>query len=242
MKTIAVLTAMQQELDAVLELFAFASPSKTELYGMSVYIFEHNEIKFILALSGIGRANTSLNAALIAKEFEPSEIINVGTAGGLQTEQKILDIVIPQEVVALDVDLTALGCEYGQVLGEPKSYYADEGIRSKLIDAVDVNLATVHTGTVGSSEAFICQQEQVREIHRRFNNRVVCVEMEAFSIAVVCSRFKIPFAIIRSLSDVPASGEGNENDFNAFLRKASSNAAQLLFRYVNNPPPLHTAR
>jgi adenosylhomocysteine nucleosidase len=232
MKTIAVLTAMQQELDAVLELFAFASPSKTEIYGMSVYIFEHNEIKFILALSGIGRANTSLNAALIAKEFEPSEIINVGTAGGLQTNQKILDIVIPKEVVALDVDLTALGCEYGQVLGEPKSYYAYEEIRSKLIAVADS--ITVHTGTVGSSEAFICQQEQVREIHRRFNNRVVCVEMEAFSIAVVCSRFKIPFAIIRSLSDVPASGEGNEHDFNAFLRKASSNAAQLLFRYVSN--------
>jgi adenosylhomocysteine nucleosidase len=198
---------------------------------MQVHIFTHNEIKFVLALSGIGRANTALNAALIAKEFEPSEIINVGTAGGLQAEQKILDIVIPKEVVALDVDLTALGCEYGQVLGEPKSYYADDGMRSKLIEAAAGT--AVHTGTVGSSEAFICQQAQVSEIHRRFSNRVVCVEMEAFSIAVVCSRFKIPFAIIRSLSDVPASGEGNERDFNAFLRKASCNAAQLLFRYVN---------
>jgi adenosylhomocysteine nucleosidase len=235
MKTIAVLAAMQQELDAVLELFAFASPSKTEFHGMPVHIFVHNETKFILALSGIGRANTALNAALIAKEFEPSEIINVGTAGGLQTEQKILDIVIPKEVVAVDVDLTALGCEYGQVLGEPKSYYADDGMQSKLVEAA-ASLATVHTGTVGSSEAFICHNEQVSEIHRRFGNRVVCVEMEAFSIAVVCSRFKIPFAVIRSLSDVPAAGEGNEHDFNAFLCKASGNAAQLLFRYVKKIP------
>ena len=236
MKTIAVLTAMQQELDAVLELFASANPSKTELYGMPIYIFEHNEIKFILALSGVGRTNTALNAALVAKEFEPSEIINVGTAGGLQTEQKILDIVIPKEVVAVDVDLTALGCEYGQVLGEPKSYYTDEKLQSKLVKAAAA-LTNVHTGTVGSSEAFICQSEQVREIHRRFNNRVVCVEMEAFSIAVVCSRFKIPFAVIRSLSDVPASGEGNEHDFNAFLCKASSNAAKLLLEYVSNFSP-----
>ncbi|GBU24598.1 S-adenosylhomocysteine nucleosidase [Fibrobacteria bacterium R8-3-H12] len=232
MKRIAVLTAMQQELDAVLELFAFANPSKTESYGMPVYIFEHNEIKFILALSGVGRANTALNAALIAMEFEPNEIINVGTAGGLKTEQKILDIVIPKEVVAVDVDLTALGCEYGQVLGEPKSYYTDAEMQSRLVEAA-ASLTNVHAGTVGSSEAFICQSEQVREIHRRFNNRVVCVEMEAFSIAVVCSRFKIPFAVIRSLSDVPASGEGNEHDFNAFLCKASGNAAQLLLGYAN---------
>jgi adenosylhomocysteine nucleosidase len=231
MKTIAVLTAMQQELDAALELFAFSKPVKVDLFGMQMHIFEHNGVKLILALSGVGRANTAMNAALIAREFNPSEIINVGSAGGLQKEQKILDIVIPNEVVAVDVDLTALGCEYGQVLGEPKSYFADAKIQEKLL-SVAKGLAAVHTGAVGSSEAFICREEQVSNIRSRFGNRVACVEMEAFSIAVVCARFNIPFAVIRSLSDVPAKGEGNENDFNEFLNKASSNAAQLLHRYV----------
>jgi adenosylhomocysteine nucleosidase len=231
MKTIAVLTAMPQELDAVLKIFNFANSDKIELFGMSVYIFMHKGIKFILALSGIGRANTAMNAALIAKEFKPDEIINVGSAGGLQNEQKILDIVIPSEVVAVDVDLTVLGCEYGQILGDQKSYFANAKIQEKLINAAK-GLATVHTGIVGSSEAFICREEQVHNIHSRFNNSVVCVEMEAFSIAVVCRRFNIPFAVIRSLSDVPAHGEGNEHDFNAFLDKASDNAAQLLYRYA----------
>ncbi|MDR2554280.1 MAG: hypothetical protein LBC64_02520, partial [Fibromonadaceae bacterium] len=90
MKTIAVLTAMPQELDAVLKTFNFANPEKVELFGMSVYISVHNGIKFVLALSGVGRANTAMNTALIAKEFKPDEIINVGSAGGLQNEQKIL--------------------------------------------------------------------------------------------------------------------------------------------------------
>ncbi|MDR0516550.1 MAG: 5'-methylthioadenosine/adenosylhomocysteine nucleosidase [Fibromonadaceae bacterium] len=231
MKTIAVLTAMQQELEAVLKLFDCANAGKAEFFGMQLHILEYKEAKLILALSGIGRANTAMNAALIAKEFNPSEMINVGSAGGLQKEQKILDIVIPSEVVALDVDLTALGCEYGQVLGEPKSYFANASIQEKLLDAAK-GLAVVHAGTVGSSEAFICREEQVNSIRSRFNNKVICVEMEAFSIAVVCSRFNIPFAIIRSLSDVPAKGEGNEHDFNEFLDKASNNAAQLLWRYV----------
>jgi adenosylhomocysteine nucleosidase len=231
MKTIAVLTAMQQELDAALELFASAKSSEMELFGMQMHIFEHNGIKLILALSGVGRANTAMNAALIAKKFNPSEIINIGSAGGLQKDQKILDIVIPNEVVAVDVDLTALGCEYGQVLGDPKSYFADSKIQEKLF-SVAKGLATIHSGAVGSSEAFICREEQVSNIRSRFNNRVACVEMEAFSIAVVCARFNIPFAVIRSLSDVPAKGEGNENDFNEFLIKASNNAAQLLYRYA----------
>jgi len=231
MKTTVVLAAMQQELEAVLNVFGFANLGKTELFKMPIYAFEHKGNKLILALSGVGRANTAMNAALIAKEFKPSEIINVGTAGGLQNSQKILDIVIPGEVVAIDVDLTALGCKYGQVLGEPESYFTNAKIQEKLIDAAK-GLTTAHIGTVGSSEAFICREEQVREIHKRFGNKIACVEMEAFSIAVVCNRLDIPFAVIRSLSDVPAKGEGNENDFNAFLDKASKNAAELLYRYI----------
>ncbi|MDR1830425.1 MAG: 5'-methylthioadenosine/adenosylhomocysteine nucleosidase [Candidatus Fibromonas sp.] len=233
MKTIAVLAAMQQELDAVLEVFGLANPNKTDFCGMQVYVFERNEAKFVLALSGIGRANTAMNAALLIREFKPDEIINVGTAGGLQKEQKILDVVIPGEVVAVDVDLTALGCEYGQILECPKSYFTDAKIRENLIQAAK-GLVTVHTGAVGSSEAFICRKEQVSEIRRRFDNRVVCVEMEAFSIAVVCKNFNLPFAVIRSLSDVPAKGEGNEHDFNAFLSHASKNAAKLLYTLYTN--------
>ncbi|MCL2283727.1 MAG: 5'-methylthioadenosine/adenosylhomocysteine nucleosidase [Fibromonadales bacterium] len=217
MKTIVILAAMQQELDAVLAAFQ-----------TQTLVFERYGMKFVLALSGVGRANTAMNTALIIKEHNPDEIINVGSAGGLQTRQKILDIVIPEEVVATDVDLTALGYEYGQVLGCQKSYFTDAKIREELLEAAKGCPYNTHTGTVGSSEAFICREEQVREIRRRFNNRVACVEMEAFSIAVVCEKFKIPFAVIRSLSDVPAKGEGNENDFNEFLCHASENAAQLL--------------
>ncbi|MDR2579518.1 MAG: 5'-methylthioadenosine/adenosylhomocysteine nucleosidase [Fibromonadaceae bacterium] len=231
MKSIAVLAAMQRELESVLELFSSVNPKKIEIHGMPIYVFMYKETELILALSGVGRANTAMNAALIAREFKPSEMINVGTAGGMQHNQKILDIVIPREVVALDVDLTALGCEYGQILGDPRSYFTDIKMQEKLITAAK-GLTTVHTGLVGSSETFVCRQELVLEIHRRFYGKVSCVEMEAFSIGVVCSRFEIPFAVIRSLSDVPAKGEGNENDFNAFMGTASKNAAQLLYKYI----------
>ena len=214
MKKIAVLAAMQEELNAC----------KNLLGG--------NE-RFSFFLSGVGRANTAMNAALIIKEHNPDLILNVGTAGGLHAEQKILDVVIPSEIVGVDVDVTALGFEYGQMLGEPASYFTDKDLQQKLFE-VSKGIVTTHSGTVGSSEAFICKPEQVAEIHRRFNNRVVCVEMEAFSIGVVCNKFKVPFAVIRSLSDVPAHGEGNELNFNEFLKAASDNAAKILFEFSRN--------
>jgi len=229
-QTIAVLTAMQEELDAILVFFE--NCKKTDLCGMQVHIAEHNNKRFIFALSGVGRANTAINSALIAKEYKPNIMLNVGTAGGLQNEQKILDVVIPSEIVGVDVDLTALGFEYGQILGGPASYFTDKNLQKELLE-ISKNIVATHEGTVGSSEAFICKPEQVAEISRRFGDgRVVCVEMEAFSVAVTCSRFKIPFAIIRSLSDVPAHGEGNELAFNEFLKEASGNAAKILHAYA----------
>jgi adenosylhomocysteine nucleosidase len=229
-KTIAVLAAMQEELDAILNLFE--NCAKTGFCGMQIYTAELNSHRFIFALSGVGRANTAINSALIAREYKPDIMLNVGSAGGLQKEQKILDVVIPNEIVALDVDLTALGFEYGQVMGENSSYFADRELRAKLF-GISKGIVTTHGGAVGSSEAFICKPEQVAEVHRRFGeNRVSCVEMEAFSIAVTCTRFNIPFAIIRSLSDVPAHGEGNELAFNEFLKEASHNAAKILRSYA----------
>jgi adenosylhomocysteine nucleosidase len=229
--TIAILAAMQEELDAVLALFE--KTSKTELHGMPIHIAQFRKCNLIFALSGVGRTNTAINASLIISNLKPDEIINIGTAGGLQQEQKILDLVIPENVVAVDVDLTALGFEYGSVMGAPSAYSTNGKIRKKLAElAQKSGVATVHGGTVGSTEAFICKPEQVAEIHRRFGeNKVACVEMEAFSIAVACHRFKIPFAVIRSLSDVPAHGEGNELNFNEFLKKASENAAKILRAY-----------
>jgi adenosylhomocysteine nucleosidase len=225
---------MQEELNAVLSMFENTDVRALRetpqlLHGMPVYKTEFCNRNLIFALSGVGRTNTSINATLIIDHFKPSEIINIGTAGGLLQKQKILDVVIPEDVVAVDIDLTALGFEYGSVMGAPKAYSTDDKMRAKL--SLNNGL-TMHGGTVGSSEAFICKPEQVAEIHRRFGeNRVACVEMEAFSIAVACHRFGIPFAVIRSLSDVPAHGEGNELNFNEFLQKASENAAKILRAY-----------
>jgi adenosylhomocysteine nucleosidase len=227
---IATLAAMQEELDAILSLFE--NCERTNFCGMQTYATELNGCRFIFALSGVGRANTAINSALIAKEYKPDIMLNVGSAGGLQKEQKILDVVIPSEIVALDVDLTALGFEYGQVMGEPAAYFANKELQAKLFE-ISKGIATTHGGTVGSSEAFICKPEQVAEINRRFGeSRVACVEMEAFSIAVTCERFGIPFAIIRSLSDVPAHGKGNELAFNEFLKEASLNAAKILHAFL----------
>ena len=67
------------------------------------------------------------------------------------------------------------------------------------------------------------------KINTKFD--ALCVEMEGAAIAQVCHLCKVPFLIIRSISDVP----NNENHitFDEFLLEASSKVADYLYNMLN---------
>ena len=68
-------------------------------------------------------------------------------------------------------------------------------------------------------------------IREKFSDEVQCVEMEGGAIAHVCTRFGVPFLILRALSDVPARGDG-PLDFHAFLRRAAARSADICLELV----------
>ena len=65
------------------------------------------------------------------------------------------------------------------------------------------------------------------KIRTKFN--ADCVEMEGAAIAQVCYLSKIPFLIIRSISDKP-NGK-NEITFDEFLKKASKRCAYIIEKF-----------
>lgn len=229
MKTIAILAPMQEELDAVLALLPPAR-SRT-LHGSELLETEAFGHHLVLMRSGVGKVNTAMNLTLLLSQMAIDEVVNIGSSGGLREGQRILDLVVPDEVLAIDVDVTPLGFEFGQMLGEPSVYHSDEGMRSRFAKAAESwpEMPPVHRGAVGSGDSFVYRPEQVSLIRERFGaDRVACVEMEGAALAQVCRRFGVPFLIVRSLSDVPAAGEGNHLDFPVFLERAAANAARLV--------------
>ena len=95
-------------------------------------------------------------------------------------------------------------------------------------NAIAVNC---HHGLLGSSDAFIYKQEQIDLIRSRFNDEVQCVEMEGGAIAHVCTRFGVPFLVLRALSDLPCKGD-NALDLQTFLARAAKNSANICLRLV----------
>lgn len=229
MTTIAILAPMQEELDALVRLL----PPGTAAHhrGIDVLHVPFQGRDLILARSGVGKVNTAMNVALLLGYRPIDQIINLGSAGGLRAGQGILDLVVPDEVLAVDVDVTPLGFAFGQMLGEPEVYHTDAGMRARFerVAGSWPGMPKVHHGAVGTTDSFVYRPDQVALIRERFGaDRVACVEMEGAALAQVARRFDIPFLIVRSLSDVPAAGEGNHLDFPVFLEKAAHNAARLV--------------
>ena len=229
MKTIAILAPMQEELDA---LVALLPPCTAQhLRGLDILKVDYQGKQLVLARSGVGKVNTAMNLSLLLAHLRIDEVVNIGSAGGLRAGQRILDLVLPSEVLAVDVDVTPLGFEFGQMLGEPSVYHPDQEMRARFAKVASSwpDMPLVHDGAVGSGDSFVYKPEQVRQIRERFGeDRVACVEMEGVALAQVCRRFDVPFLIVRSLSDVPAAGEGNHLDFQTFLEKAAHNAARMV--------------
>src|SRR5699024_1823340 len=84
-----------------------------------------NDNEIILLKSGIGKVNAAMATTILLERFEPTHVINTGSAGGFSNKLEVGDIVIGKEVVHHDVDVTAFDYRYGQVPNMPASFPAD---------------------------------------------------------------------------------------------------------------------
>ena len=231
-QTIAIVAAMPEECEALLALF----PGHTvrQHFHTALHQASHGGQQVVVALSGVGKANAASTLALVLSDYDVGCVINIGSAGGLQPDQRVLDLVVPREVVYTDVDLTAFGLAPGQMHGEPPRFFPDPRLLA-IFDRLVAEGAVPHTchhGLLGSADSHIARPGQVAQIRERFCNEVLCVEMEGGAVAHVCTRFGVPFLILRALSDVPAHGGDCALDFQRFLTRASAASARICLELV----------
>lgn len=184
----------------------------------------------VLLRSGIGKVNAAMSTTILFEKFKPDVVINTGSAGGFNPKLNVGDVVISTEVRHHDVDVTAFGYEYGQVPQLPAAFVADEKLVSLAENAAkELNDIQVVKGLIATGDSFMEDPNRVAFVRAKFNN-LQAVEMEAAAIAQVAHQFKIPFVIIRSLSDI--AGKQSEVSFEQFLDKAAVNSANLVMKIV----------
>jgi adenosylhomocysteine nucleosidase len=219
---IGIIGAMTEELEALLTDLQHKQTTQHGPFTLHTGTLEGQQV--LLAQCGIGKVNAAaLTQLLIVQKVE--KIIFTGVAGAVDGSLKVGDIVVSTDAMQHDSDVRALGYKLGEVPGETLSWQANETLQELAFSAAKtIEGINVMKGRVLSGDQFIASAEKVKELREVFEGS--CAEMEGAAVAQVCSKWNVPFVIIRSMSD---SADHSANvDFREFTKVAASHAKQVV--------------
>lgn len=231
MSKIGIIVAMQEELEEVLKIMS--DIEEKEIYGISFVDGKIEKEKVVVVKSGVGKVNAARTTQILIDKLDVTKVINVGSAGALNPSLNIGDIVIANKLIQHDFDITAFNHKKGYITGVGDYIYCDENLINKLKKAANKlgNKAyNIKTGTIASGDIFCTEINMKNKIYSKFN--ADCVEMEGAAIAQVCYLDKIPFIVIRSISDSPNGN--NAIVFDEFVKLASKRCASILKEFFKN--------
>ncbi|WP_301409872.1 5'-methylthioadenosine/adenosylhomocysteine nucleosidase [Borreliella tanukii] len=192
-------------------------------------VLDHN---IITIATGVGKINTAFWTSYIISKYKISHIISAGVASGIYSNKnkfiKVGDVIISTETTSYDFNLHRFGYEIGHVPEHPKKFKANTALIRKA-SKIKINNATSYMGLIITGDQFIDHQN-FQEIPEEFEN-AIAIDMEGASMAQVAYNFKIPFIIIRGISDI-VNNENNHDDYKKFLKKASSSSAKIIEKLI----------
>ena len=231
MSKIGIIVAMEEELESILDIMD--NIEEKEIYGLTFKTGQIEKNKIIVVKCGVGKVNAARVTQILIDNFKVEGIINVGSAGSCNDELEIGDIVIGKKLVQHDFDITAFGHEKGFISNVGQYVESDEQLIvkiEKIIKRINDKDFNIKVGTIASGDIFCTESKMKEKIRNKFN--ADCIEMEGSAIAQVCKLDKIPFLVVRSISDKP-NGQ-NEITFDKFLEKASRRCAYIINEFFTH--------
>lgn len=226
---VAIIGAMEEEVSILrdkLEDKKFTTIANCEFIEGKI-----NGADVVLVRSGIGKVNAAMATTLLLEQFNPEVVLNTGSAGGFAEDLEVGSVVISDEVVHHDVNVTAFGYKHGQVPQMPATFTSDETLIRYAKDAVEeIGEHTAGTGLIASSDTFMSDPAHVARVRELFPE-MIAAEMEAAAVAQVCYQFEKPFVVIRALSDI--AGKEAPMSFDEFLPIAAKHSSEIVLRVIS---------
>ena len=184
-------------------------------------------IEVVAAVSGIGKVFAAVCSEIMILHFGVEKIINIGVAGSLVKDLKVLNVAVAESAVQHDMNTTAIGDPAGLVSGiNVINFDADAELRSVVVDVLKAREIPFETGVIASGDLFVDTDRQRQNIHLKFN--AIAADMEGGAIAHVCYINNIPFTLIRSISDA----DGSAMDYNTFAGKAAEQSIAIVLDVI----------
>lgn len=225
MKKIGIIGAMDEEVSRLKEKMNVSKVEKKA--GMEFFQGELSGKEAVIVKSGIGKVNAGICTQILVDDFIVDAVINTGVAGSLKNEINIGDIVLSKDALQHDMDATGFGYEPGVIPRMEESIFkGDETliqVAKEVNEEVNTEISTF-VGRVVSGDQFISDHAKKTELVENFAG--YCTEMEGAAIAQVCYLNKLPFLIIRAISD--KADNSATMDYGEFEAKAIEHTVKLV--------------
>jgi adenosylhomocysteine nucleosidase len=230
---VGVMSAMEIELEFISSDLVH---ERTDTIASMIYeVGRIHDLPCVMVHSGIGKVGAAQTAQILIMQYGVDAVIFTGVAGGINPQLCIGDIVISENVVHHD---------FGQIMQEhfvpfdTVGFSADSTlVRLAMLAAQKIEFEPIPEeirgeedkprvllGRVATGDQFISSEAKRIWLEQIFG--ADCVEMEGAAVAQVCASNKVPFVIIRSLSDL--ADEDADVDFQRFVVFAAKNSSMLV--------------
>ncbi|RYY88727.1 MAG: 5'-methylthioadenosine/adenosylhomocysteine nucleosidase [Comamonadaceae bacterium] len=219
MSRLAIVSAMYEELAAVLELMP--DESRQTVAGREFWVGHLHGQEVVAVLSRIGKVAAATTAAVLVERFDVRRIVFTGVAGGLAPGVDVGDVVVADAFLQHDLDASPIFPRWEVPLYGTDRFATDLALTDRLAAAVARALpqARLHRGLVASGDRFVSTDAESRRLQAELPE-VLAVEMEGAAIAQVCHDCGVAFAAVRTISD--RADDAAHGDFARFVRDVAS--------------------
>ena len=210
---IGIIGAMDEEVEQLVEVMEITREETKACMTFKAGKLAGKDV--VIVRSGIGKVNAAACTQILVDDFKADYIINTS------------------DVLHHDMDATGFGYPLGQIPRmDTLSFAADERL-IKLAGEACKNAVPeigVHVGRVVSGDQFISDKAVKERISSNFDG--FCTEMEGAAIAQVSYLNKVPFVILRTISD--KADDSATMDYPAFEKLAIANNVKVMKELVAN--------
>jgi adenosylhomocysteine nucleosidase len=224
---VAVLGALEEEIDPLVELMADVEASR---WGRrTIHQGRIGDCQVVAVAGGVGKVKAAACTQYLIDRFSIEALLCTGVAGAVNPQLSTGDVVISEKTLEHDFDP-----------GDPellkrfrRRWLEADGRLVKLALEAAQGLALAdrcHRGKVLTGDQAIVCREKRQWLWETF--RADCVDMESAAVAQVCRLNGVPWVIVRAISD--SAAENGIAEFRANLAQAAQVAASVTIETVRN--------
>lgn len=236
---VAILSAMPEELEYFQEIL-LQNPHNTYIInGLEFSIYDYKNKKILASHTGFGTTFAASVITLINQHFHPDYIFFSGTAGGINPDLKLRDVIIIekafeaeiQEAFKLLKNTPFEGCLTHPLKKQvfPPIYSADEELLN-IASGVAATDSTVYIGTAVSSNTFPAPQELFDRIK---TEKPYSIDMETSAIYQVAWLLNIRVLAVRGISNILNSNGADDKIHESDVKGSSEAAAQVVLKILD---------